>query len=83
MDEFTHFEKLIDQTTVRNDSILYKWDSLYHRCQIMEKRYKANLVKIENLNCENEILLGLRSSVMSENEVDCVEMKESENIIMK
>ena len=49
----------------------------------MEKRYKANLVKIENLNCENEILLGLRSSVMSENEVDCVEMKESENIIMK
>ena len=84
MDEFTTFEKLIDQTTVRNDSIFYRWDSLYQKYQILEKKYKANLVKIENLNCENEILLGLRSSVrLSENEVDCAEMKDSEIIIMK
>lgn len=83
MDEFSTFEKLIDQTTMRNDSILYRWDSLYQKYQILEKKYKANLVKIENLNCENEIMLGLRSSIrISENEVDCAEMKDP-IIIMK
>jgi hypothetical protein len=29
MDEFVTFEKLIDKTTLRNDSILYRWDSLF------------------------------------------------------
>jgi hypothetical protein len=80
-DEIRQFEALVTISQERNEMIFSHWDRLYQKYCMLEKKYNENLVKIENLNVENDILLGLRSSIKSD-QIDCSE-KNSKVIIIK